>query len=134
MNQNTPNPRLVLRWPHPRDLTLWIGHGHYSQNNPKPRWYWTPGVAAGKGRRWQRLPSAEGIMLNSRWEYRTETLEGTEAEQQIPDTKGLEKPEGTSLDAHRTTWIHHVQVWLWGILPVLEVGLWLKLIPCIITL
>ena len=49
-----------------------------------------PGLAAGKGWRWEKLPSADGIMLNSRGERRTETLEGTEVEQQTPDTKGSE--------------------------------------------
>ena len=90
MNQNTPNPRLVLRWPHPRDLTLWIGHGHYSQNNPKPRWYWTPGVAAGKEWRWEKSPLQMGIMLNSRGERMTKALEGTEVEQQTPSKWGWE--------------------------------------------
>ena len=62
-----------------------------------------PGLAAGKGWRWEKLPSAEGIMLNSRGEHRTDNIEGTEAEQQTPDTLGLEKLEGTGLDAHHTT-------------------------------
>ena len=88
MNQNTPNPRLVLRWPHPRDLTLWIRHEHYSQNNPKPRWYWTPGVAAGKEWRWEKSPPADGIMLNSRGERMTKALEGKEIEQKTPSKWG----------------------------------------------
>ena len=90
MNQNTPNPRLVLRWPHPRCLTLWIGYGHYSRNNPKPRWYWTPGVAAGKEWRWEKSPLQMGIMLNSRGERMTKALEGTEVEQQTPSKWGWE--------------------------------------------
>ena len=90
MNQNTPNSRLVIRWPHPRDLTLWIGHGHYSQNNPKPRWYWTPGVAAGKEWRWEKSLLQMGIMLNSRGERMTKALEGTEVEQQTPSKWGWE--------------------------------------------
>ena len=90
MNQNTPNPRLVLRWHYPRDLTLWIGHGHYSQNNPKPLWYWTPGVAAGKEWRWEKSPLQMGIMLNSRGERMTKALEGTEVEQQTPSKWGWE--------------------------------------------
>ena len=49
-----------------------------------------PGLAAGKGWRWEKLPSADGVMLNSRGERMTETLEGTEAEQQTPDTEGGE--------------------------------------------
>ena len=90
MNQNTPNPRLALRWPHPRGLTLWIGHGRYSRNNPKPRWYWTPGVAAGKEWRWEKSPPQMGIMLNSRGERMTKALEGTEVEQQTPSKWGWE--------------------------------------------
>ena len=50
----------------------------------------------------EKLPSADGIMLNSRGERRTETLEGTEVEQQTPDTKGV-KLEGISLVAHHST-------------------------------
>ena len=76
MNQNTPNPRLVLRWPHPKGLTLWIGYGRCSQNKPKPRWYWTSGVAACKERRWEKSPPADGIMLNSRGERRTKGSRG----------------------------------------------------------
>ena len=90
MNQNTPNPRLVLRWPHPRGLTLWLGHGRYSPKNPKPRWYWTPGVAAGKEWRWEKSPLQMGIMLNSRGERMTKALEGTEVEQQTPSKWGWE--------------------------------------------
>ena len=45
-----------------------------------------PSQAAGKGWRWEKSPSAEGIMLNS-WEERmTKTQEGTEIEQQTPGT------------------------------------------------
>ena len=56
MNQNTPNPRLALRWPHPCSLPIEWGRWGCPLNNPKPRWYWTPGVAAGKGQRWEKLP------------------------------------------------------------------------------
>ena len=85
MNHNTPNPRLLSGGPifalYPLNGVVEVvprlqpsttgGTGH-------------PGLAAGK--RWEKLPSADGIMLNSRGELRTETLEGTEVEQQTPDT------------------------------------------------
>ena len=129
MNQNTPNPRLVLRWPHPRGLTLWIGHGRCSQNNPKPRWYWTPGVAAGKEWRWENSPPAMGIMLNSRGERRTKALEGTEVEQQTPSKWGWET-RGNKLSRpptqHEFT-MSSVALYypLWGGWPLIN------LIPCI---
>ena len=42
------------------------------------------GLADGKGRRWEKSSSAGCIMLNSRGERKTKTLEETEAEQQTP--------------------------------------------------
>ena len=91
MNQNTPNPRLALRWPHPCSLPIeWGKRGCPRLQLSTTGGTGHPGLAAGKGWRWEKLPSADGIMLNSRGERRTETLEGTEVEQQTPDTKGGE--------------------------------------------
>ena len=119
-----PNLRLVLRWPHPRGLPLWLGHGRYSRNNPKPRWYWTPGVAAGKEWRWEKSPLQMGIMINSRGERRTKALEGTEVEQQTPSKWGWET-RGNKLSRPPTLHESPCRVWLWGTILAEEVGLWL---------
>ena len=43
MNQNTPDPGLAFRWPHPCSLPIeWGSRGCPSNVNLRPRWYWTP--------------------------------------------------------------------------------------------
>ena len=73
-------------------------------------------------------------MLNSRGERMIETQEGTEVEQQTPGIIRAGETRGNKLRCSP----HYVNsprlsVAL-GMLPALEVGLWIKLIPCIITL
>ena len=49
----------------------------------------------------------EGIMLNSRGERMTKTLEVTEAEQLTPGIVRVGETRGKSWDTHHTTWILH---------------------------
>ena len=43
MNQNTPNPGLALRWPHPCSLPIeWGSRGCPRMSTFDHRWYWTP--------------------------------------------------------------------------------------------
>ena len=92
MNQNTPNPRLALRLPHPCSLPIeWGKRGCPPNVNLRTRvvldtQVWLPARDGDE----RNHSSAECFMLNSRGERRTETLEGTEVEQQTPDTKGGE--------------------------------------------
>ena len=89
MNQNTPNPGLALGWP---IFVLYPLNG-VVEVVPECQPSTTggtglPDLAVGKRRRWEKSSSAEGIMLNSRGEHRTKTLEETEAEQQtLGDTR-----------------------------------------------
>ena len=84
MNQNTPNPRLLGG----SILALYPLNGVVEAVPWKPTfnygWYWTPRSDCRQGWRWERLPFAEGIMLNFWGERRTKTQEGTETKQQTP--------------------------------------------------
>ena len=135
MNQNTPNPGLTLRWPHPCSLPIeWGRRGCPPNVNLQPRvvldtQVWLP-ARDGNDRNYT---SAGDIMFNSRGEHMTKTLEETEEEQQTPgiiragETRGI-KPR---CSPHYVS-SPRLSVAL-GILPALEVGLWLKLILYIIT-
>ena len=66
MNQNTPNLGVALKWPHPLGRPLWIGLGYCPRmTNHWPRWFWPPGLAAGKGWWWKVSPSPDGLRSTS---------------------------------------------------------------------
>ena len=85
MNKNTLNPGLTLRWPHPYLIPIeWSKEAVIECQPSSTGGTVHPGLAVGIGWRWEKSSSAEGIMLNSRRELMTKTLEGTEAERQTP--------------------------------------------------
>ena len=135
MNQNTPNPGLALRWPHPCSLPIeWGSRGGPPNVNLRPRvildtQVWLP-VRDGDGR---SCHPSSGIMINSRGERRTKALEDR-GMQQTPSNIRSEKPEGTDTvytNSHmRSVEFSHVALED----PLATgVGLWLKLILFIIT-
>ena len=92
MNQNTPNPGLALRWPHPCSLPIeWGSWGRPPNVNLRP-WSFRSWVVLDTLRSGCRQGTemgsaailARGIMINSRGERRTKALEGTEDIQQTP--------------------------------------------------
>ena len=92
MNQNTPNPGLALRWPHPCSLPIEWGSEAvprmwtFDHDRFDHGWYWTPfrsGCRQGTEMGGAAI-LARGIMINSRGERRTKALEGTEDIQQTP--------------------------------------------------
>ena len=99
MNQNTPNLGLALWWPNPCSLPIEWGSRDFPPNvNLRPRvvldiQVWLP-AREGVGR---SHSSSEGIMLISRGERMTKTLEGTEAEQQTPDILRAGETRGNKL-------------------------------------
>ena len=98
ISQNSPNPGLALRWSHPCSLPIeWGSRGCPECQPSTTSGTKHPGLAAGKGRRWEKLPSSSGIMINSRGERMTKALEGTKELQQTPSTIKPEKPEETDL-------------------------------------
>ena len=86
MNQNTPNPGLALRWPHPCSLPIeWGGGGCPPNVNLRPRvvldtQVWLPA----RDRDGKCCLLARDVMINSRGERMTKALEGTEVSQQTP--------------------------------------------------
>ena len=79
MNQNTPNSRLALRLSHPPLVHSLNGIRRLSPQCQPSTTSGTeyPGLAAGKGRRWEKPPPRRGIMFSPRGELRTKTLGGT---------------------------------------------------------
>ena len=50
MNQNTPNPRLALKWPHPCSLPIeWGSGGCPRMSTFDHEWYWTPRTGCQQG-------------------------------------------------------------------------------------
>ena len=92
MNQNTPNPGLALRWPHPCSLPIeWGSRGCPPNVNLRPRMVldtqvW---VSARDGYGGSCHPSS-GIMIKSRGERMTKALERSGVRQQTPSTTGGE--------------------------------------------
>ena len=137
MNQNTPNLRLALRWPHPCSLLIeWGSRGCPPNVNLQPRvvldtQVWLPA----RDEDGRSCHPSSGIMTNSRGERMTKALERTEASQQTPSTIRSEKPEGADkvyTNSHmRLVEFSHVA--LEDPLAT-EIGLWLKLILLIITI
>ena len=86
MNQNTPNPGLALRWPHPCSLPIeWVEEAVPRMSTFDHGWYWTPRSGCRQGTEMGGAAIlARGIMINSRGERRTKALEGTEDFQQTP--------------------------------------------------
>ena len=136
MNQNTPNPGLALRWPHPCSLPIeWGKRGCPPNVNLRPRvvldaQVWLP-ARDGDG---MCCHPSSGIMINSRGERRTNALEGTEVSQQTPSNIRSEKPEGTDT----VTTNHYMRLVEFSHVALEDplatgVGLWLKLILFIIT-
>ena len=92
-------PGLALKWPHPCSLHIeWGSRGCPPNVNLRTTGSsGNPGLAAGKGWRWEKSPSAEGIILNSWVERRTKTQERTETGQQTPDIKRVGETRGNQL-------------------------------------
>ena len=103
INQNTPNPGLALRWPHPCSLLIELGsRGCPSNVNLRPRvvldtQVWLP---ARDGDEKGCHPSS-GIMINSRGESRTKALERTEASQQTHSTNQDGETRGNRHSLHQ---------------------------------
>ena len=91
MNQNTPNPGVALRWPHPCSIPIEWGIRGRPPNEPSTV-IERSGVVLDTLRSGCRQGTemgsaailARGIMINSRGERRTKALEGTEDFQQTP--------------------------------------------------
>ena len=131
MNQNTPNPGVALRWPHPCSLPIeWGSRGCPPNVNLRPRvvldtQVWLP-ARDGDG---MCCHPSRGIMINSRGERRTKALEGTEEYPTDSEQYQAEKPEGTdtvTTNSHmRLVEFSHVALED----PLATgVGLWIKLI------
>ena len=93
MNQNTPNPGLALRWPHPCSLPIeWGREAVPRMRTFDHEWYWTLRSGCRQGMEMGGAAIlASGIMINSRGERRTKALEGTEEDnQQTPSNSGGE--------------------------------------------
>ena len=103
MNQNTPNPGLAPRWPHPCSLPIeWGSWGCPPNVNLRPRvvldaQVWLP-ARDGDG---MCCHPSSGIMINSRGERRTKALEGTEEFPTDSEQHQEEKPEGTDHSHHQ---------------------------------
>ena len=123
MNQNTPNPGVALRWPHPCSLPIeWGSRGCPPNVNLRP---WSFRSMGGTGhprsgcRQGTEMGSAailaRGIMINSRGERRTKALEGTEDFQQTPSTSGGEtrgyRPQSPPIPTC-VQW--NFRMWVWG--------------------
>ena len=142
MNQNTPNPGLALRWPHPCSLPIeWGSRGCPPNVNLRP---WSKDQMGGTGhprsgcRQGTEMGCAailaRGIMINSRGERRTKALEGTEDFQQTPSKirrRNQRVQTTVTTNPHmRSVEFSHVAL---GEPLATGVGLWIKLIPFIIT-
>ena len=136
MNQNTPNPGLALRWPHPCSLPIeWGRWGCPPNVNLRPRvvldaQVWLP-ARDGDG---MCCHPSSGIMINSRGERRTKVLERTEEFPTDSEQHQAEKPEGTDYSHHQL--LHAFSgIFACGSGGPLAagVGLWIKLILFIIT-
>ena len=91
MNQNTPNPGVALRWPHPFSLPIEWGIRGFPRLQPSTTGdTGHPGLAAGKGLRWEVLPLSRGVMINSRGERMTKALEGQRHHNRLRATSGGE--------------------------------------------
>ena len=131
MNQNTPNPGVALRWPHPCSLPIeWGSRGCPPNANLRPRveldtQVWLP-ARYGDG---MCCHPSRGIMINSRGERRTKALERTEEHPTDSEQHQAEKPEGTdtvTTNPH-TRLVEFSHVALEDPLAT-GVGLWIKLI------
>ena len=141
MNQNTPNPGLALRWPHPCSLPIEWGSEAvprmwtFDHDRFDHGWYWTPfrsGCRQGTEMGGAAI-LARGIIINSRGERRTKALEGTEDIQQTPSNIRRRNQRVQTQSPPIPTCVQwNFRMWLWGPLAT-GVGLWLKLIPFIIT-
>ena len=131
MNQNTPNPGVALRWPHPCSLPIeWGSRGCPPNANLRPRvvldtQVWLP-ARDGDG---MCCHPSNGIMINSRGERRTKALEGTEDYPTDSEQHQAEKPEGTDT----VTTNHHMRLVEFSHVALEDplatgVGLWIKLI------
>ena len=56
----------TFRWPHPPLFNLEWRKEAAPNVNLWPQWYWTPGLAIGKGRTWEKQLPSRVIMLNPR--------------------------------------------------------------------
>ena len=133
MNLNTQTPEYLSGGLHPCSLPIEWGSGVCLPNNPKPRWYWTPGVAAGKGRRWGKLPPAVALWLTPEESagqrlWRDRGISTDSEHNQVGETRG---------NRHSLHQIPHMFSGIFtygsGGSPGYGVGLWLKLILFIIT-
>ena len=108
INQNTPNPGVALRWPHPCSLPIEWGSRVCPPNaNLRPRvvldtQVWLP-ARDGDG---MCCHPSKGIMINSRGERRTKALERTEEYPTDSEQHQAEKPEGTDT----VTIKHHMRL------------------------
>ena len=142
MNQNTPNPRLALRLPQPCSLPIeWGSRGCPPNVNLRP-WSFQSMGGTGHPRSGCRQGTemggaailARGIMINSRGERRTKALEGTEDLPTDSEQHQAEKPEGTDCSHHQSSHAFSGIFTCGSGGPLATgVGLWLKLIPFIIT-
>ena len=131
MNQNTPNPGVALKWPHPCSLPIeWGSRGCPPNANLRPRvvldtQVWLP-ARDGDG---MCCHPSKGIMINSRGERRTKALEGTEDLPTDSEQYQAEKPEGTDTVTtnHYMRLVEFSHVAL-GDPLAMGVGLWIKLI------
>ena len=141
MNQNTPNPGVALRWPHPCSIPIEWGIRGRPPNEPSTV-IERSGVVLDTLRSGCRQGTemgsaailARGIMINSRGERRTKALEGTEDFQQTPSNirrRNQRVQTTVTTNPHmRSVEFSHVAL---GDPLATGVGLWLKLIPFIIT-
>ena len=131
MNQNTPNPGVALRWPHPCSLPIeWGSRGWPPNANLRPRvvldtQVWLP-ARDGDG---MCCHPSNGIMINSRGERRTKALERTEEYPTDSEQHQAEKPEGTDT----VTTNHYMRLVEFSHVALEDplatgVGLWIKLI------
>ena len=108
MNQNSPNPGLAPRWPHPCTLPIeWGSRGCPPNANLRPRvvldtQVWLPA----RDRDERSCHPSSGVMINSRGEHMTKALERTEEFSTDSEHLRSEKPEGTD----KVTTNHHMRL------------------------
>ena len=102
MNQNTPNPRLIFRWPYQQHFAHWIrwrGCSRISISITGGTWH--SGLAAGKRRRWEKPLPRRTIMLNLRGECRTKALRETGEIIKHQEQSGVKPEEITWTSFHQ---------------------------------
>ena len=135
MNQNTPNPGLALRWPHPCSLPIeWGSRGRPPNVNLRPRvvldtQVWLP-ARDGFGR---SCPLAVALWLTKRRVHD----KGSGGDRGITTDSEHNQDGETRGNRHRLRQFPHVFSGIFtcgsGGSLATGVGLWLKLIPFIIT-